>query len=185
MHCTALSRSGRLRCLVYVNCTCWTANPLLAESQRTGVKAFLCHVCDDVSCAQSALVHAAAPNSTKLQSIHHLFFRPIKRKLLISLAVCCLCACLQPAPVLVSMTHIPTSSGRVYDAAAVGAACRSAGVPFLLDACQSVGQVPIDVQHIQCDFLTGELLDGCRVSPSTGQQASCRQQWNLIAYKAS
>ena len=60
-----------------------------------------------------------------------------------------------PRPVLVSLSHVPTSSGRVYDAAAVGAACRAAGVPFLLDACQSVGQLPVDVQAIGCDFLCG------------------------------
>jgi selenocysteine lyase/cysteine desulfurase len=31
---------------------------------------------------------------------------------------------------------------------------REGGVPFLLDACQSVGQLDIDVDHLQCDFLT-------------------------------
>lgn len=62
----------------------------------------------------------------------------------------------QPKPALVSITHIPTSSGRVYDAAAVGAAAAAAGVPYLLDACQSAGQMPLDVQQLQCDFLTGK-----------------------------
>mmetsp|Transcript_29833 Transcript_29833/g.84086 ORF Transcript_29833/g.84086 Transcript_29833/m.84086 type:complete len:273 (+) Transcript_29833:1527-2345(+) len=57
-------------------------------------------------------------------------------------------------PALVAVTHVPTSSGRVYDAAAVGALTAAAGVPLLLDACQSVGQMPIDVKDIGCDFLT-------------------------------
>ena len=49
---------------------------------------------------------------------------------------------LQRAPArLVAITHIPTSSGRVYNAAAVGEVAQAAGVPYLLDACQSVGQV--------------------------------------------
>ncbi|KAF6262168.1 aminotransferase class V [Scenedesmus sp. NREL 46B-D3] len=61
----------------------------------------------------------------------------------------------QPRPALVSISHVPTSSGRVYDAAAVGAAAAAAGVPFLLDACQSAGQMPLDVQQLRCDFLTG------------------------------
>ena len=63
---------------------------------------------------------------------------------------------LQPTPRLVSLSHVPTNGGRVYDAAGVGAACAAAGVPFLLDACQTVGQMPLDVQQLQCDFLTGE-----------------------------
>jgi Cys-tRNA synthase (O-phospho-L-seryl-tRNA:Cys-tRNA synthase) len=45
----------------------------------------------------------------------------------------------------------------MYDAAAVGAAAAAAGVPFLLDACQTAGQVPLDVQELQCDFLTGRV----------------------------
>ncbi|PRW58845.1 aminotransferase class V [Chlorella sorokiniana] len=60
-----------------------------------------------------------------------------------------------PKPVLVAISHIPTSSGQVYDAAAVGALCRQAGVLYMLDACQSIGQLPVDVQAIQCDFACG------------------------------
>jgi selenocysteine lyase/cysteine desulfurase len=55
---------------------------------------------------------------------------------------------------LVALTHIPTGSGLVQPAEAVGALARAAGVPFLLDACQSLGQVPLDLPALGCDFLS-------------------------------
>lgn len=52
-------------------------------------------------------------------------------------------------------THLPLAAGRVYDAAAVGKLCRRAGVLYMLDACQSIGQLPVDVRAIGCDFACG------------------------------
>ncbi|TVP56823.1 MAG: aminotransferase class V-fold PLP-dependent enzyme [Gemmatimonadales bacterium] len=57
-------------------------------------------------------------------------------------------------PRLVAMTHIPTSSGLVQDPAPVGAFCREFGIPFLVDACQSVGQMPLDVEALGATFLS-------------------------------
>jgi selenocysteine lyase/cysteine desulfurase len=56
-------------------------------------------------------------------------------------------------PALVALTWVPTNSGLVQPVEDVGRICQEAGVPYLVDACQAVGQMPIDVQRIGCDYL--------------------------------
>ncbi|SHF98951.1 aminotransferase class V-fold PLP-dependent enzyme [Chryseobacterium sp. OV279] len=57
-------------------------------------------------------------------------------------------------PKLVAVTHIPTNSGLIQNVEGAGEICRRYDVLYLVDACQSVGQLVVDVNKIGCDFLT-------------------------------
>ena len=55
---------------------------------------------------------------------------------------------------MVTLTHTPTSGGLINPAESVGTLCNAYNTFFVLDACQSIGQVPINVKEIGCQVLS-------------------------------
>ncbi len=55
---------------------------------------------------------------------------------------------------LIAITHIPTSSGMVVPVEAIGEIAKKYNILYMIDACQSIGQIPFDVEKIGCDFAT-------------------------------
>ncbi len=63
-------------------------------------------------------------------------------------------AALRDDTVLVSVMHANNELGTLNEIAAIGASCRSRGVPFHVDAAQSVGKIAVDVNELQVDLLS-------------------------------
>jgi selenocysteine lyase/cysteine desulfurase len=59
-----------------------------------------------------------------------------------------------PRAKLLAVTWVPTNSGLMQAVETLGEIAESAGVPYLVDACQAVGEIPIDVAQLRCDFLS-------------------------------
>jgi len=56
---------------------------------------------------------------------------------------------------LLAVTWVPTNSGLMQPVEALGQLAEAAGVPYLVDGCQAVGQIPVDVAKLRCDFFSG------------------------------
>src|SRR5258708_26487518 len=56
---------------------------------------------------------------------------------------------------LLAVTWVPTNSGLMQPVETLGEIAEAAGVPYLVDGCQAVGQIPVDVAKLRCDFFSG------------------------------
>ena len=93
----------------------------------------------------------------------------------------------QPADAVIC-THVSNVFGYVLPVSDIAALCREKGVPFVLDASQSAGMLPVDMEALGASFIampghkglygpqgTGLLLCGCEPAPllrgGTGSQS--------------
>jgi len=61
---------------------------------------------------------------------------------------------LRPDTQLVSLMHVNNETGVIQDVGAVGAICRERNIPFHVDAAQSAGKLPLDVEALNIDLMS-------------------------------
>ncbi|WP_299073909.1 IscS subfamily cysteine desulfurase [uncultured Paraglaciecola sp.] len=65
-----------------------------------------------------------------------------------------LVAAIRPDTILVSIMHVNNEIGVIQDIAAIGEICRERKILFHVDAAQSTGKVPIDLQSLKVDLMS-------------------------------
>ncbi|MGF6114161.1 aminotransferase class V-fold PLP-dependent enzyme [Pseudomonas frederiksbergensis] len=62
---------------------------------------------------------------------------------------------IDPKVKLIALTWLPANGGLINPAEAIGAVARQHGIAYFIDAGQALGQLPCDVQALNCDALKG------------------------------
>ncbi len=69
---------------------------------------------------------------------------------------------------LIAVTHIPSSGGGMLPIASIGRIAKQHGILYMVDACQTAGQYPIDVKAIGCNILSANGRKYLRATRGTG-----------------
>jgi cysteine desulfurase / selenocysteine lyase len=75
---------------------------------------------------------------------------------------------IDPSTKLLAFNHIPSCNGIINPVEKIGALANKHNVIFLLDACQSLGHLPIDVKQIGCHMLSATGRKYLRAPRGTG-----------------
>ncbi len=131
----------------------WTSGA--TEADNLAIKG----VVERVRSRSGHIVSSLAEHKAVLDSCRHLEARGFALSLLAPgpdgrVDPSVLAAALRPDTVLVSLMHVNNELGTVNDIAALGAVCRERGVPFHVDAAQSLGKLPIDLRELPVDLMS-------------------------------
>ncbi|GLZ38104.1 aminotransferase class V-fold PLP-dependent enzyme [Actinokineospora sp. NBRC 105648] len=81
---------------------------------------------------------------------------------------------------LVSLVHMPSGAGAVLPVAEVGALLADSAAVYVVDACQTVGQLPVDVREIGCHLLTAAGRKFLRGPRGSGFAFISRALWDRV-----